>query len=261
MTRRERLEHRIEKRRKWADGRRAKAASLRAATPENMRNDWAFITQPGHIPERARMIARDDRAHGHSNMATYHDGKAAGLESQLERSIFSDDPDAIESLEAKASALDASAARCNAINAAWRKAKRGLPDEEAPSAGWSCGLLPPAVETEETKNAMQYGCTRRKGPMDAAYDRANARRCRERIEQIKADQAMRNRVEAAPNGITIEGSDYVSITFAEKPDRQVLTELKTAGFRWGRGSWCGKRERIPCSILALVEHTNLQPGS
>ena len=55
MTRRERLEAKIDKREEWAAGRRDKAATLRAYGG-SLRHDWAFITQPGHIPERARMV-------------------------------------------------------------------------------------------------------------------------------------------------------------------------------------------------------------
>lgn len=47
----------------------------------------------------------------------------------------------------------------------------------------------------------------------------------------------------------IEGSgDYVRVTFAEKPDREILKQLKAAGFRWGGGSWSGRRDALPASV-------------
>ena len=45
----------------WATKREEKASAKLNSHPE-YRHDWAFITQPGHIPARARMIKSDDRA-------------------------------------------------------------------------------------------------------------------------------------------------------------------------------------------------------
>ena len=45
----------------WAEKREVKASAQLNSHPE-IRHDWAFITQPGHIPLRARMNAGDDRA-------------------------------------------------------------------------------------------------------------------------------------------------------------------------------------------------------
>ncbi len=45
----------------WADTRRKKADAQLNSFPE-IRHDWAFITQPGHIPFRSRMNAADNRA-------------------------------------------------------------------------------------------------------------------------------------------------------------------------------------------------------
>lgn len=41
------------------------------------------------------------------------------------------------------------------------------------------------------------------------------------------------------------GSDYIRVTFAEKPDRAVLDALRNAGFSWSRGSWYGYRAKLP----------------
>src|SRR5438309_7202772 len=98
MTRRERLEAKVERRRDWAAGRRDKAADLTRYT-DRYRGDIAFNTQPGHIPERARVIRMQDKAGEHQAMAQHHEAKANGLEGQLERTVFSDDANAIEQLE------------------------------------------------------------------------------------------------------------------------------------------------------------------
>jgi len=45
----------------WAEKREVKAEADLNSFP-SLRHDWAFITQPGHIPARARMNKADDRA-------------------------------------------------------------------------------------------------------------------------------------------------------------------------------------------------------
>ncbi len=54
-------EAKAERYEEWADKREQKATADLNSFP-TMRHDWAFITQPGHIPARARMIKADDRA-------------------------------------------------------------------------------------------------------------------------------------------------------------------------------------------------------
>ena len=75
MTRRERLEAKVERRREWATGRTDKAAALTQYT-DRFRGDWAFNTQPGHIPERARVIRIEDKAHEHIEMTHHHEAKS-----------------------------------------------------------------------------------------------------------------------------------------------------------------------------------------
>jgi hypothetical protein len=62
----------------WAEKREAKAHMDLNSHPE-LRHDWAFITQPGHIPFRARMNAADQRAIESLDKAKEMRSKAAGL--------------------------------------------------------------------------------------------------------------------------------------------------------------------------------------
>jgi len=45
----------------WAQKREERAGAVLNSNP-SLRHDWAFITQPGHIPQRARMNRADERA-------------------------------------------------------------------------------------------------------------------------------------------------------------------------------------------------------
>lgn len=57
----EKAERKAEHYEEWAEKREKKASATLNSYPE-IRHDWAFITQPGHIPFRARMNRADDRA-------------------------------------------------------------------------------------------------------------------------------------------------------------------------------------------------------
>ena len=240
MTRRERLEAKIERRQEWADGRRAKAQVLNARA-DPYRGDIAFNTQPGHIPERARVIRAQDKAHEHSEMAAHHEAKADGLADQLDRSVFSDDADAVEQLEARIAKHEATAEKYTAINKAWRKGKGDL------AALVAAGLVSgPLAETITTTMRL---CPWLRVPLDTVNLRARIRADRERIKAIQARQARTREAEQAPGGVAIEGTgDYVRVTFAEKPERAVLDALKAAGFTWHHGSWVGARATLPVEI-------------
>lgn len=122
-TYRERREARAERLQEWADKRAAKAAELERRN-EPYRGDIAFATQPGHIPERARVIARTEKAWEHSQKARSMASRAAGIEAQLATSIYSDDPDAIEALRARIAGLEAERDRIKSYNTSCRKAAK-----------------------------------------------------------------------------------------------------------------------------------------
>ena len=238
MTRRERLEAKVERRRDWAAGRRGKASAIRAQT-DRYRGDVAFNTQPGHIPERARVIRQIDRAHEHGEMATHHEAKADGLEAQLERSVFSDDADAVEQLEARVAEHEAKRDRMKEVNRLFKK-------------GDAAGLAALGLDLNALKAKLAAAGPYWGDRPHLAYELMNLgariRADRERIEAVKARQARVAAAEAAPAGMVVEGTgDWVRVTFAEKPARGVLDALKATGFRWAAGSWIGERSKLPAA--------------
>lgn len=255
MTRRERAERRINRRMEWAESRDRKAAVALSAgdhlRDESGRMDWAFVSQPGHIPERARINRAMERGGMHQVEADKHRAKAAATKAALESTIFSDDPDAIEQLEAKAKGLLESAERMKAVNAAFRKAKG------ADSAAKLAELVRAGTITQDEglSIAKSLGLAPwQKLPFAShslAYARANAKRCMDRIAFIqrkaKADEAT-----AQAGGVLVsrsESSPYVSVRFSEYPGRAIVASLKAAGFHWSGDSWHGNGERLPQSVL------------
>lgn len=252
MTRRERLERKAEKRREWADKRRADATNRFAASSALV--GQIPMGQPiliGHHSERGHraLLARSDnhmRAGCESaDMAKHHDSKASGIERQLETSVFSDDPDAIEQLQAKIDQGEAERSRIKAYNASCR---RGSPDESL-------------LDEEQRRDlaVIRRVCPYQLGDNGAlpGYKLsnlgANIRRMKERIEDIKRRNARTEAAEQSEGGVVIQGETWVRVIFAEKPSRGILNALKEAGFRWGAGCWNGERAKLPGSVLAMVE--------
>ena len=137
-TYRERREARAERLREWAEKREAKSAAAFRSAHEGA--DMIPFGQPilvGHHSEKRhrRDLGRIDSAMGrgveHARKAESMQSRAGNIESQLERSIYSDDPDAIPALERRVAALEAKREQINADNAAFRKAVKaaGLPKE------------------------------------------------------------------------------------------------------------------------------------
>lgn len=134
MTYRERREARAARRDSWAEGREAKSETSFAKVHQIL--DSIPMGQPilvdHYSAKRHRKdIERMDSAMGaaveHSKMAEHHASKAEGIRDQLERSIYSDDHDAIEKLEERIAALEAERTAIRVFNAAVRKAKGDQP--------------------------------------------------------------------------------------------------------------------------------------
>lgn len=123
MTYRERRERKAERLRGWAEVRRDRDGKVVEEIAGQFHEDIALLTQPGHIPYRARLIAREDRAMESVAKAERMERRAAGIEAQLRGSIYSDDPDAIERLEKRIAKLEAKREACKAHNRKHRGSK------------------------------------------------------------------------------------------------------------------------------------------
>jgi len=251
MTRRERLERKIERRREWADKAAARSNARFAAVSRIA--DAIPFGQPILVGHHSERRARKDVDRIHTGMtaacadadkARTHEAKASGLEAQLERAVFSDDDNAIEALEARIKEREADIEHDKAINKAWRKGGR---DEVARLFGDALA--------DTLAHTMKL-CPYLKSPCSTTNTAASIRRDRERIEVIKRDQAKRAEAEEAPGGVLVEESKacpgYTTVRFAEKPDYSVIKALKAAGYRWGGGSWFGRTDALPTCVADLV---------
>ena len=255
MTRREYLERKLEKRAEWAVSRDAKSEA--AFRRFRSIGDGIPMGQPilvGHHSEKhhrrdiARMDSALQAASESSKMADLHRSKAAGLEAQLDGSIFSDDPDAVEAITARIAELEATREHMKLVNAAYKKAPGADPAARL-AAMVRTGTL---TEAEAMKIARFWAlCPYHAGKCHPSYELSNLGgnigRLRKRLVDVAARAERMEKAETA--GVLIEGTgEYVRVTFPEKPSRDVLNALREAGYRWGGGSWTGRRDALPASV-------------
>lgn len=265
-TRRERLEARLEKRRLWAESRKAK--SDQAFNKAHAIVEHIPLGQPilvGHHSEKRHRAAIDrmgshmDKGIEHAAIAKEHDSKADGIERALDASIFSDDPDAVEALKARIAELEAERESQRLLGAAWRKAKKPASTD---IDGWKRVASLLGCEYESTRIlrgirncASEEGFCNR-GPVPSyvlSNLGGNISRLKKRLESVKLRQQRQERAEAAPNGVTIaSNAEYSQVTFAEKPERAIIDALKAAEFYWSNGSWFGKRAKLPACVAELA---------
>lgn len=256
MTRRERLERKIEKRKEWAEKARKRSAG-RFGSAKALADQIPF-GQPilvGHHSERRarrdaeRIRGNMDKGCEEQRKAEHHESKASGLEDQLERTVFSDDEDAIEKLEARIAENEKVAETYVRINKAWRKTKGDAGERVA--AMVESGAVSPRL-AEQIAKTMAL-CPWLDKPFNTTNVRARIRRDKERIEEVKRRGERVTEAEDA-GGVSVKsaGDGYVVITFAEKPEREILNALKAAGFWWRGGSWTGRRDSLPECVTELA---------
>ena len=250
MTRRERLERKMERRQEWA-GKAAARSSGRFGAAKRIADAIPF-GQPILVGHHSERHARRDQERIHNNMAKgcelsdlseHHESKADGIQHQLDRSVFSDDPDAIEALEARIAENEAERDKMKNINSLYRK-------------GDAAGLAALGLNLETLREKLKTAYSWEKRPYPS-YSLTNLgariRTDRERIKQIRTVQKRQAAAQDSPNGITFTYvGEYVRVTFAEKPERETLNTLKAAGFWWGGGCWSGKTVDLPQAVKEMA---------
>jgi hypothetical protein len=238
MTRRERLERKAERLRGWAAKRETAAAAVFKAG-EPFHGDTAFNTQPGHIPFRARLIAREDRAYESHKKAQGMESRADGIDRALDRSIYSDDVDADERLAERIAGLEEQRKNAKRANALFKKG--GIDAVRAELGDYVA---------DQGARTMAL-CHWLKVPFPNMDNLgANIRRLQKRSEEIKRAADLAARTDAAGGVLIIEtpDHDWARVQFSEKPATAILDALRAAGWTWGSGAWHGSRSTLPAVV-------------
>lgn len=259
-TRRERLEARAEKREEWAASRRAKADIEYEKADLSEEKTGIPFGQPilvGHHSESAhrRIIDRAhkamDRCVENNQMAKEHERKANGIRSQLANTIFSDDEDAVEALEAKIANLEKERDLNNSINKIIRQKPRAEVTPQKITA-----LIGLGITEASAKLLFEKDCCGNIGI--PAYVNQNLggriKASRDRLVIVKQRQENQSAASESENGVTVKTNVYGKyfVTFAEKPERDILIALKEAGYHWCSGSWVGAKDKLPKCVRELA---------
>jgi len=254
------MEYKLQKRLEWAESRKEKADQEWERGDLREEKSGIPFGQPiliGHHSERRhrRAIERSDnamrRAAENENMAQHHASKAAGIENMLERTIFSDDDNAVEALESKVADLEKQREANNQVNKIVRKNPKNQVTPEKLVALVSLGL-----SESNAKAIFEPDCCGRIGI--PAYVNQNLggriKAARDRLVRVKRRRELAQAAQESENGVLIKRNCYGDyfITFAEKPDYEIIKALKAAGYRWVSGSWIGKPESLPDCVKSLV---------
>lgn len=199
MTYRERREARAARREQWAESREAKAASSfakAAAIADNIPFGQPILvghhSERGHRRDQQRIETGMFQGVDHLKMAKHHERAAETIRQQLDRSIYSDDHDAIEKLEERIAGLEAEREAIKAFNAAVRKVK----GDTAAIAALVLAL--PDALRESWETCAKYASYQMNGGQFPSYATSNLsgniKRNRDRLEKLRPIAEQRERV-------------------------------------------------------------------
>jgi hypothetical protein len=246
MTYRERREAKAERLRGWADTREERAADVLESN-RVFTSDIAFNTQPGHIPLRARVIRQNDRAIESTIKADRMRSRADGIESQLAGAIYSDDPDAIEALEARITDLETKRERIKAHNREMRK-----PAACDHPADCDC------------RSHFPRDCSCKNHPLPSYVLQnlnGNLTRQRQRLEQLKRAEKVReapvqSETDRDDGGTLVVTASREEIHYPGKPSAEVRSAIKAQGYRWDRVGSCWWRRLQPVGHAPDIDLVN-----
>lgn len=162
--------------------------------------------------------------------------------------ISSDDPDAVEKLEAELERVQAKRAQMVRINALYRQ-------------GDASALADLGLDLERLRERVaSVGLSWVRAPFEGyqlSNASANARRIRQRIEALRAQAGTpeREALEIGPATISEDAAmNRTLVTFREAPPAGIRAELKAAGFRWrpSVGAWSRHRSESAWAAALYV---------
>ena len=208
-----------------------------------------LVSGAGNFPVRKKekQVAAWDANRENYKKADYYLGLMRRAHLQT---VQSDDPEAIEYLEVKLSALEASHQKMKEANAYYRKHKtlEGCPGIDPKNFEW---LTRTDVFSRGDGTPLAlYLC-----PFPAyalANNLANIKRTRERLEALKAAKAAPEAEERHEGYTYREDTEIMRVQFIfdGKPDAETRELLKANGFRWAPSQGAWQRQLTPAGKAA-----------
>ena len=240
QNRKDRYEELANKNRQQSEERYDAARSIGSRIPMGQPILVGHHSERGHRADLKRIDNNMRKSIDHSDKADYYERRAQTIEH--DRTIYSDDPEAIQKLKHRLTELEKHQAWMKQINRLCRSKKltdeqiaEHLEDEYGLSASGIRGLLNPQYSYQ--KRGFQT--------WQLSNNNANTRRIKERIAQLeKAEtEEIRERIMGEVKLADSVEHNRLQIFFPDKPSAEVRTRLKQQGFRWSRQQGCWQRHR------------------
>ncbi len=179
-----------------------------------------------------------------TDKANYYDGKANAAENNT--AISSDDPEAIEKLQAKLDSAEKKQALMKGVNRIVRN-KKLTHDAKIQKI-----MNDFALDQKNAENVFVPDCFGGIGfaKFQLQNNNANIRRMKQRIEMLQNRSQDSTSELAFPGGKIVDNveENRLQIIHDDKPDAETRANLKSAGFRWSRYNNAWQRHRSNYAI-------------
>ncbi len=240
QTRKDRYKELADKNRQQSEARYDAARSIGSRIPMGQPILVGHHSERGHRADLKRIDNNMRKSIEHNDKARHYEERAQVIEN--DRTIYSDDPQAIRKLKQRLLDLEEYQAWMKQINKLCRSKKltdeqiaEHLEDEYGLSASGIRGLLNPQYSYQ--KRGFQT--------WQLSNNNANIQRIKERIAQLEKAETEETSEQVIGEVKLVDSVEHnrLQIFFPDKPSTEVRTRLKQQGFRWSRQQGCWQRHR------------------
>ncbi len=197
-------------------------------------------SERGHRADLKRIDNNMRKSVEHSDKARYYEGRAQVIEHN--RTIYSDDPQAIQKLKQRLADLEEYQTWMKTINKLCRSKK--LTDEEIAERledkyGLNISGIHKLLNPQYSYEKRGFQSWR------LSNNNANIRRINERIAQLEKAESEETSEQVIGEVKLVDSVEHnrLQIFFPDKPSTEVRSRLKQHGFRWSRQQGCWQRHR------------------
>ena len=240
QNRKDRYEELADKNRQQSEDRYDGARSIGSRIPMRQPILVGHHSERGHRAALKRIDNNMRKSIEHEGKARYYEDRAQTIEN--DRTIYSDDPEAIQKLKQRLSDLEEHQVWMKQINRLCRSKK--LTDEQiTEQLEDEYGLSPSGIH--KLLNP-QYSYEKRGfRSWQLSNNNANTRRIKERIAQLEKAETEETSEQIIGEVRLVDSVEHnrLQIFFPDKPSAEVRSQLKQQGFRWSRQQGCWQRHR------------------
>ncbi|MGB3780688.1 MAG: DUF3560 domain-containing protein [Tunicatimonas sp.] len=240
QNRKERYEELADKNRQQSEERYDAARGIGSRIPMGQPILVGHHSERGHRADLKRIDSNMRKSIKHDGKARHYEQRAQTIEN--DRTIYSDDPNAIQKLKQRLADLEEYQAWMKTINKLCRSKK--LTDEHIAEQledeyGLGTSVIQKLLNPQYSYQKRGFQTWR------LSNNNANIRRIKERIAQLEKAENEETTQQVIGEVRLVDSVEHnrLQIFFPDKPSAEVRTLLKQQGFRWSRQQGCWQRHR------------------